>query len=72
MNLRLSLLGEPLLVEVFSISVKIYMQELGVAMYPNWILQRAQLTPARRALSFEEQSWTFEELKIYQLNEQHN
>ncbi|PYF09128.1 o-succinylbenzoate--CoA ligase [Ureibacillus chungkukjangi] len=32
-------------------------------MYPNWILQRAQLTPARRALSFEEQSWTFEELK---------
>ena len=34
-----------------------------MAMYPNWILQRAKLTPTRTALKFEEQSWTFEELK---------
>lgn len=32
-------------------------------MYPNWILQRAYLTPARIALTFEGQSWTFEQLK---------
>lgn len=32
-------------------------------MYPNWILQRAQLTPTRTALTYEQQSWTFEELK---------
>ncbi|KGR78413.1 o-succinylbenzoate--CoA ligase [Ureibacillus sinduriensis] len=32
-------------------------------MYPNWILQRAQLTPHRTALNFEGQIWTFEKLK---------
>lgn len=32
-------------------------------MYPNWILQRAKLTPNRRALTFEQQTWTFEEIK---------
>ena len=32
-------------------------------MYPNWILQRARLTPERTALKYEDQSWTFEELK---------
>ena len=32
-------------------------------MYPNWILQRAQLTPTRNALNYEGQTWTFEELK---------
>ncbi|QCR33329.1 o-succinylbenzoate--CoA ligase [Lysinibacillus sp. SGAir0095] len=32
-------------------------------MYPNWILQRAHLTPARVALNYEGQTWTFEELK---------
>lgn len=31
-------------------------------MFPNWILQRAYLTPKRTALIFEEQSWTFEQL----------
>lgn len=33
-------------------------------MYPNWILQRAYLTPTRIALTFKDQSWTFEQLKI--------
>lgn len=32
-------------------------------MNPNWILQRAHVTPTRRALIFEDQSWTFEEIK---------
>ncbi|MDI7740375.1 o-succinylbenzoate--CoA ligase [Lysinibacillus fusiformis] len=32
-------------------------------MYPNWILQRAQLTPTRPALNYENQTWTFEEVK---------
>lgn len=32
-------------------------------MYPNWILQRANLTPHRIGLQFEEQTWTFEEIK---------
>jgi len=33
-----------------------------MTMYPNWILQRAQLTPTRTALIYENQSWTFDEL----------
>ncbi|MFC7686741.1 o-succinylbenzoate--CoA ligase [Ureibacillus sp. GCM10028918] len=32
-------------------------------MYPNWILQRAKLTPTRTALNYEGQIWTFEDLK---------
>lgn len=32
-------------------------------MYPNWILQRARLTPTRIALKFEQESWTFEQIK---------
>jgi len=31
-------------------------------MYPNWIIQRAYLTPLRKALTYKEQSWTFLEL----------
>lgn len=31
-------------------------------MYPNWILQRAYLTPLRKALTFKKRSWTFQEL----------
>lgn len=31
-------------------------------MFPNWIMQRANLTPKRKALTFENQSWTFEEI----------
>lgn len=31
-------------------------------MYPNWILQRAYLTPLRKALAYKKQSWTFQEL----------
>ncbi len=31
-------------------------------MYPNWILQRAYLTPLRSALTYEGQTWTFQEL----------
>lgn len=31
-------------------------------MYPNWILQRAYLTPLRKALAYKNQSWTFQEL----------
>ncbi|MFY0519737.1 o-succinylbenzoate--CoA ligase [Lysinibacillus sphaericus] len=31
-------------------------------MYPNWILQRAYLTPLRNALTYEGQTWTFQEL----------
>ncbi len=31
-------------------------------MYPNWIIQRAYLTPLRKALTYKEQSWTFQEL----------
>lgn len=32
-------------------------------MYPNWILQRAYVTPTRTALTFEGKCWTFEQLK---------
>lgn len=32
-------------------------------MYPNWILQRAKLTPTRTALNYENQTWTFEEVR---------
>lgn len=35
----------------------------GTNMYPNWILQRAYLTPSRIALTFEGQQWTFEDIK---------
>lgn len=31
-------------------------------MYPNWILQRAYLTPLRNALTYHEQTWTFQQL----------
>ncbi|MEG0259939.1 MAG: o-succinylbenzoate--CoA ligase [Lysinibacillus sp.] len=34
-------------------------------MYPNWILQRAYLSPTRDALTYKEQTWTFQ-----QVNEQ--
>lgn len=33
-------------------------------MYPNWILQRARLTPKRIALTFEGNSWTFEQIDL--------
>ncbi|MBS4216719.1 o-succinylbenzoate--CoA ligase [Bacillus sp. FJAT-49711] len=32
-------------------------------MIPNWLLQRAHLTPKRAALVFNEQTWTFQEMK---------
>lgn len=32
-------------------------------MYPNWILQRARLTPDRIALTFENQTFTFKQIK---------
>ncbi|TSI03033.1 o-succinylbenzoate--CoA ligase [Lysinibacillus sp. BW-2-10] len=32
-------------------------------MYPNWILRRAYLTPHRTGLTFENESWTFEQIK---------
>lgn len=32
-------------------------------MYPNWILQRANLTPNRIGLTFEGKQWTFEEIR---------
>ncbi len=32
-------------------------------MYPNWILQRANITPTRMALNYESEAWTFEEIK---------
>lgn len=32
-------------------------------MIPNWLLQRAYLTPQKIALSFQEEQWTFSELK---------
>lgn len=32
-------------------------------MYPNWILQRARLTPTRVALKFNNETWTFEQIK---------
>lgn len=32
-------------------------------MYPNWILQRARLTPDRIALTFETQTYTFKQIK---------
>lgn len=35
----------------------------GMDMYPNWILQRANLTPNRIGLTFEGKSWTFQEIK---------
>jgi len=31
-------------------------------MFPNWILQRANLTPLRNALTYKEQTWTFQQL----------
>ena len=31
-------------------------------MYPNWILQRAYLSPTRKGLTFENESWTFQEI----------
>ena len=34
----------------------------GMKMYPNWILQRAYLTPTRKGLTFENKSWTFQEI----------
>lgn len=34
-----------------------------MTLYPNWILQRALLTPTRTALNYEGKDWTFEELK---------
>ncbi|MBW8349244.1 o-succinylbenzoate--CoA ligase [Bacillus sp. IITD106] len=38
-------------------------------MIPNWLLQRAYLTPERTALVFNERSWTFLEMKdrVYEL-----
>lgn len=36
-------------------------------MYPNWILQRARLSPKRIALTFEDESWTFDEIKSISL-----
>lgn len=35
-------------------------------MYPNWIMQRATLTPHRTGLTFENKSWTFQE--IYEIS----
>lgn len=35
-------------------------------MFPNWIIQRAKLTPQRTALIFENQTWTFQD--VYQLS----
>lgn len=35
-------------------------------MFPNWIIQRAKLTPYRTGLTFENQSWTWEE--IYEIS----
>ena len=31
-------------------------------MIPNWLLQRAYLTPDRMALSFKDKQWTFSQL----------
>lgn len=31
-------------------------------MYPNWLLQRVKMTPNRIALTFETESWTFQQL----------
>lgn len=31
-------------------------------MYPNWLVQRVKMTPHRVALTFENKSWTFQEL----------
>lgn len=31
-------------------------------MYPNWILQRASITPLRSALTYEGQTWTFQQV----------
>lgn len=31
-------------------------------MFPNWIMQRAKLTPKRKALTFENHAWTFEDI----------
>ena len=35
----------------------------GDDMIPNWLMQRAYLTPDKIALSFEEEKWTFAQLK---------
>ena len=34
----------------------------GNDMYPNWIIQRAYLTPMRAALTYEGQTWTFSDV----------
>jgi o-succinylbenzoate---CoA ligase len=31
-------------------------------MYPNWLVQRVKMTPKRNALTFENQTWTFQQL----------
>jgi O-succinylbenzoic acid--CoA ligase len=31
-------------------------------MYPNWLAQRVKMTPNRKALTFGQQSWTFQQL----------
>ena len=31
-------------------------------MYPNWLVQRVKMTPNRLALTFEDKSWTFQQL----------
>ncbi|MBM7606769.1 O-succinylbenzoic acid--CoA ligase [Lysinibacillus composti] len=36
-------------------------------MYPNWVLQRAKLTPSRIALTYEGISWTWEQMKTISL-----
>ncbi len=35
----------------------------GEKMIPNWLIQRAHLTPDKKALSFNGETWTFEQLK---------
>ena len=32
-------------------------------MIPNWLMQRAYLTPDKIALSFDDEKWTFAQLK---------
>jgi len=36
--------------------------KVGFMMYPNWLVQRVKMTPNRVALTFENKSWTFQEL----------
>ena len=35
----------------------------GDWMIPNWLMQRAYLTPDKIAFSFKEEKWTFTQLK---------